>query len=164
MRLLFVRKCNIYITIACFGLFFVIFQMIYSYKTAKNIRKLLSTSEDVAEAENLIAMKCLNDLKNPYAKIKFKEALKKNTNNMLSVLMEYLPHCVQQPPRKFISNFVELISDILDQAEEEFEFESPWPNRTQRSNTTISNFCPELSPLLQGKINITFNGNMIFKQ
>jgi len=134
--------------------------MIQHQRTARNFRKPLpETKKHPNETDSMIARECLKDLKNPHAKLKFQEALKSDTNYMLSVLLEYLPNCAKHPPRKFIAYFIELISTTLDNAEkEEFEFESPWPNRTHLQNKTVANLCPELPPLLQGPINITFNG------
>ena len=163
MKLLVVRKLNILVVIVCFSVFIIIPQYIQHQRTAKNFHKPLAASEpNSKETNRMIAVECLKDLKNPEAKLKFQEALKKDTNSMLSVLMEYLPHCAKHPPRKFIAFFIELMSNTLDMAEkEDFEFESPWPNRTHLGNNTVTNLCPELPPLLQGKINITFNGKCI---
>ena len=165
MRLKVAKKYHLLILIFGFGIFIIIPQMIQHQRTIKFFRRLPpKTMLNPNETDSTIARECLKDLKNPHAKLKFQEALKGDTNLMISVLMEYLPHCAKHPPRKFIAYFIELISNTLDDEEkEDFEFESPWGNRTHFNNRTIKNLCPELPPLLQGRINITFNGKLSCK-
>ena len=152
------KKCNAVVILALLCLFIFILQLMQHQRVNKR-HPLTSSELRSSDHDSDIASDCLKDLKNPKARELFQEAVSQDINYMLSVLMEYLPHCAKHPPRKFIGHFMQLVTNTLEAVDaESFEFESPWPNRTHNSNQTIDNICPELPPLLQGNISILFNG------
>lgn len=155
------RRINLW-GLVVLGLF--IFAIRFLHKQILSKREESTNQNSVSDLSdfNEIAKNCLDDLRNPVARKNFRSAVSKNSGRMLGALIENLPNCAKRAPRKFIADFVEVLLNILDDVENDrIEFESPWGNRTHLSTKVIKNLCPEFSPLMQGKINITFNGETI---
>ena len=159
MKILF-KRFYLVVMVTTFGVLILLPQVLRHRNTVERLRLKSPLDDVIRRVERTIAGECLKDLKNPVARSVLRDAISTESESLLLVLIKRLPHCTRYPPRKFIAFFVRLLSDTLEErSNEEFDFESPWPNRTHLNNRTDQNFCPELPARLRGKINITFNGN-----
>ncbi|CAK8671011.1 unnamed protein product [Clavelina lepadiformis] len=151
----FVRRCG-----ACggsiliiLGIFFIILRLGGDYQASRTI-----SVYDVKLRSSL--QECLGGLGGEEMRKKMRmSSVVASPDQLVVLLSKYFPGCFKNRSKKFIVDLMNAIAAALEEPgkeKEDFDFESPWGNRSHR-NGNRSSLCPEQSPLLQGPFHIALD-------